>query len=254
MLGIAQWRGLGVDGSRLFSDVSLAQDSESLGVGRHQAVLDPVVDHLDEMPGAVGTAVQVALLGSAVGRFPSRRAWNVADAGRQPLEDWIEPVDHVRFAADHHAVAAFQTPHAAARADIHVVNSLRSQFLCSPHIIDIVRIAPVDESIAGLEVSCQVGDGFVHACRRDHQPDRARPFQLAHEILQVGGACRLFLNELFHGLRRHIEDHAVVASPEEPPRHVGAHSSKADHSKLHDVIPRLERYCPPNCSSFLYWR
>ena len=38
---------------------------EALGVGRHQPVLDPVVHHLDEVPGAVRAAVQEAALAAA---------------------------------------------------------------------------------------------------------------------------------------------------------------------------------------------
>ena len=63
--GIAQRRRLGVDGVRLLADVGGAQDVHALGVGGHEAVLDAVVHHLDEVPGAVRPAVQVALLGGA---------------------------------------------------------------------------------------------------------------------------------------------------------------------------------------------
>ena len=66
MLGVAQRRGLGVDCSwSACAGVGLAQDVEALGVGGHHAVLDAVVHHLDEVPGAVRAAVQVAVLGGA---------------------------------------------------------------------------------------------------------------------------------------------------------------------------------------------
>ena len=45
------------------ADPGVLEDVEPLGVGGHQAVLDAVVDHLDEVPRAAGPAVQVALLG-----------------------------------------------------------------------------------------------------------------------------------------------------------------------------------------------
>src|SRR2546429_5273522 len=45
--------------STLFlAHVGVAQDTQPLSIGGHEAVLDAVVDHLDEMAGAVGTAVQ----------------------------------------------------------------------------------------------------------------------------------------------------------------------------------------------------
>ena len=34
-------------------------------------------------------------------------------------------------------------------------------------------------------------------------------------------------------LRRHVEDHALVAAPDQPPHHVRAHPAQADHSELH---------------------
>src|SRR3984893_1628360 len=119
MLRVAQRRGLGVDHSRLFADVGLAQDSESLGVSRHQAILDTVVDHLDEVAGAVGSTVKIAQLSGAFDLFAPRRRWNVPHARRQAPEDWIETVNYLYFAADHHAVASVQAPHAAAGAHIH---------------------------------------------------------------------------------------------------------------------------------------
>ena len=60
----------------------MVEDVEALGVGRHHAVLDAVMDHLDEVTGAHRSAVQIALLGlvrlafaagSARGRGDSRR-------------------------------------------------------------------------------------------------------------------------------------------------------------------------------------
>ena len=52
---------------RLFADIRGTQHVESFGVGSHEAVLDAVVDHFDEVAGAVRAAVQVALLGGAAG-------------------------------------------------------------------------------------------------------------------------------------------------------------------------------------------
>ena len=71
----------------LLADVGVAQDAESLGVGGHEAVLDAVVHHLDEMAGAVGPAVQIALFGGAADLFAARGAGDIAHAGSQRLED-----------------------------------------------------------------------------------------------------------------------------------------------------------------------
>ena len=63
--GFAQRRGLGVGRVLLLADVGVAQDVHPLRVRRHQPVLDSVVHHLDEVAGAVGPAMQVAVLGGA---------------------------------------------------------------------------------------------------------------------------------------------------------------------------------------------
>ena len=53
------------------------------------------------------------------------------------------------FAADHHAITAFQTPDAAAGAHIHIMNFFRRQFPARADVIDIVGIAAVNEDVAG---------------------------------------------------------------------------------------------------------
>ena len=80
MLGIAQRRRLGVDLVRLLADVGGAQDAQALGIGGHDAVLDAVVHHLDEVTGTIRAAVQVALLGGAADFLAPGRARDIADA------------------------------------------------------------------------------------------------------------------------------------------------------------------------------
>ena len=77
VLGLAQRRGLGVEASSALDFLPMLAELrtvEALGVGGHHAVLDAVVHHLDEVTGAVATAVQVAessavwpVLGDALG-------------------------------------------------------------------------------------------------------------------------------------------------------------------------------------------
>src|SRR5437667_12827503 len=98
--GIAQGCRLRVDGMGLLADVGGSEDAEALRVGGHDPVLDSVVHHLDEVAGAVWPAVQVPLLGRAVGLLPAGRAPDVTRAGRQPGEDPIEAADHVILAAN----------------------------------------------------------------------------------------------------------------------------------------------------------
>src|SRR5215510_7682846 len=114
MLGVTQRRCFRVDGVTLFADVGVAQDAQTLGVSRHDAVFDTVVDHLDEVAGAVLATVQITQFGGTVELFASRGARDVASPRGKALEDRIEMLDRVRLAPDHLAVASLQAPDAAA--------------------------------------------------------------------------------------------------------------------------------------------
>jgi hypothetical protein len=70
------------------------------------------------------TTVQVTFRRRARGLGASRRRRNGAVARRKRFEDRIEMSNDFRLAANHLAVAAFESPHAAARADVNVMNSL----------------------------------------------------------------------------------------------------------------------------------
>src|SRR5262245_36148298 len=111
MLGMAQWCRLSVGRLLFLAHVGVAQDAEALGVSGHNAVFDAIVDHLDKMAGAVGAAMQVTLFGRAVHLLAAWRTRQVTRARRKRREDRIEVLHHVSFAANHHAVTAFQTPH-----------------------------------------------------------------------------------------------------------------------------------------------
>src|SRR3954452_17479006 len=103
MFRIAEGRCLGVDFVRSLTDICAAQDAEPFGVSGHHAILDAVMDHLDEMTGAVWAAVQIALLGCAADSFSSWRTRDVADAGRQRLENRVKSTDCIALSANHHA-------------------------------------------------------------------------------------------------------------------------------------------------------
>src|SRR5664280_320058 len=160
-----------------------------------------------------------------------------SDVYKRQFEDGIEVLHSSVRAADHHAVAALQTPHATAGADVHVVDALGCECLCPADIVDVVGIATVDEDVTGFKIGDDSGDGLVNHGRRDHQPNGARLAKLARKIFQRRGTYSLFLHQLFHRLGEHIENHAFVARFHEPPHHVGAHSSQTYHSQLHCSLP-----------------
>src|SRR6266702_1556120 len=49
------------------------------------------------------------------------------------------------------------------------------------------------------------------------------------------GALGPFAHDLLHGLRVGREAHDLVPAPQEPPRHVAAHSAESNHSDLPGV-------------------
>jgi hypothetical protein len=92
--------------------------------------------------------MQVALLRSARCLVASRSTRYVTDAGRKCREDRIEVLYDIVLAANHHAIASLQTPHAAARAHVHIVDSLWHKFLRAPDVVHVIRIAPIDEDVS----------------------------------------------------------------------------------------------------------
>src|SRR5258706_12479614 len=90
VLGIAQWRSFRVGRfACLFAGISPTQNRDSLRVCRHDAILDSVVHHLDEMTGAIWAAVQVTLLGRTVDLLPADGAGNIADSRSESSEERI---------------------------------------------------------------------------------------------------------------------------------------------------------------------
>src|SRR5437899_13051832 len=94
----------------LLADIGGAQDAEPLGVGGHDAVFDTVVDHLDEVAAATGSAVEIPPLSGAADGFPPRRARDVAGAGSAGRDARIEGLDRRRPAAGHQAGPASTAP------------------------------------------------------------------------------------------------------------------------------------------------
>ncbi len=77
--------------------MGVVEDVEALGVGGHEAVLDAVVDHFDEVAGAVGAAVEIAVLGEVPPELlAAGGAGSFVDAGGEGLERWARSVRKVR--------------------------------------------------------------------------------------------------------------------------------------------------------------
>src|SRR4029077_14436787 len=99
---------------------------------------DSVVDHLYEMTGAIWAAVQVALFGRTVDFVPAWGAGYIAYPRGERSKNWIEPLDGLDLAPNHHAVTPLQPPYTSAGSHINVVDLLQGKLLCTPKIIDVI--------------------------------------------------------------------------------------------------------------------
>src|SRR5882762_443681 len=181
--------------------------------------------------------MQVALFGGASNFFAAGRARCVAATGGERLEDGVEMADGIVFAADHLAIAALESPNAAARADIHIVNAFRREFLGAANVVDVVGVAAVDDDVAGLKLRSQVVQRGVDDAGGHHEPDSARLREFLYEIVERRRTYRTFRAELLHGIGAAVEDNALVTIFLQAAHHVGAHPAETDHAELHSFAP-----------------
>src|SRR5439155_8482826 len=204
-----------------------------LGVGRHEAVLEAVMDHLHEVPGAVRATVQVTLLRRPTPLFATGRARHVPWAGRQRREERVQMTHDVRLAADHEAVAALETEHAAARAAVDVVEPPAGEPGRAVDVVAVVGVPAVDDDVAALEVGDEALECRIDDARRYHEPDDPRLRELLDEGVQRGGAARALAYEGLHGGCRYVVHHAGVPAADEATHHVRSHATQPDHADLH---------------------
>src|SRR5579875_1934592 len=181
-LGLAQRGRLGVDLVLVLARVGVLDDVKALGDRGHHAVLDAVVDHLDEVPGAVGPAVQVPLGGGAAVLRPAGRRHRVALAGGDGPEDRVEPLDRLGLAPDHQAEPALQPPDAAAGAAVDVVDAVGPQLLGPGDVVPVVGVAAVDHHVVGVQQRPQLVQGLLHDAGGHHDPQGPGALQLGHEV------------------------------------------------------------------------
>src|SRR5213083_1844877 len=111
------------------------------------------------MSGPRGTAMDIAGLRSGIAAVAPRRARDVARPGRERGKDRIEPEYRFGVAADHHAIAALEAPHAAAGADVDVMDAAGLQRLGTSDVVLVERIAAVDNDVALFHQPAQLAHG-----------------------------------------------------------------------------------------------
>ena len=147
----------------MLSNVRTAQHGQTLGIGGHDTVLNAVMNHFDEVAGAVWPAMEIALLGGAAAFFePAGVRGMLADARSQRRKNWIEVLDDVRLTANHHAVTTLQPPNTAARPHVYIMDTVWREFFGAPDIVNVVRIAAVDQNVVLLKMGQKIRDTLVH--------------------------------------------------------------------------------------------
>jgi len=98
------------------------------------------------MAGTIGTAMQIAIFGGAalIFRGPECEEQCCPRGRSERRKDRIEVLHDAGLAADHLTVAALEPEHAAAGSGVDVMDSLGAQRFGAIDVIDVVRVAGVD--------------------------------------------------------------------------------------------------------------
>src|SRR6267142_3751038 len=144
--------------------------------------------------------------------------------------------DGVVFAANHLAIAALQSPDPAACSDVDIVNAFGGELLGTADVVDVIRVAAIDDDVAGLQLRGEIMQGGIDHASRNHQPDSARLREFLHEIVERRRTAGPYAAELLHGIRAAVVDDAIVPVFLQATHHIGAHSAQADHTELHFVL------------------
>ena len=152
-------------------------------------------------------------------------------------------IGRVPIAADHHAIAAFETPDAAAGPDIQIADAFRIQHLGVTDIVLEKRVAAIDQGVAFFQKIGEFDDRRMgNRASRQHDPDRARLIELMHEVSEIAARRRALAGEPAHRIGALVIDDAAVPAAHQPAHDVAAHPAKADHAKLHRAVSVLSRY------------
>src|SRR5207249_1255315 len=176
--------------------------------------------------------------------FASRCARDNTTTWCERLKGGLQIAYRFSLASNHQAIAAFETPHTTARADINVENSFGLEFLGAPDIVDIVGIASIHDDVALLHLRLETVDSVIDDGCGHHQPNCAWRLQCANQIFQRGGSDGTLLGQLLHTFLCSVKHNAFVATADETTHHVRAHPAQADHSNLHfEILPSITLRC-----------
>ena len=201
------------------------QEVTGLADQLHVAVFDAIVDHLDEMTGAVPPDPVTA-----------RRA--IGHLCCDGLENRLEVRPRFRRTPRHDGRAVARAFFSARYANAGVKKALGLQLQRPPARIIIIGIAAVNDDVARFEMGQELFDDNVHgAARLHHKHDPARPLEGSGQILETIGANDIPVLRLALDKARHLFGGAVVDPNRETvivhvQDKVLAHYSQPDQSNI----------------------
>src|SRR5262249_53461181 len=159
-------------------------------------------------------------------------AWNISNTRGQCFENGIEMLHGISWATDHHAIAALQTPHTATGADIDVADAASKQILRAANVVNVIRIASIDNNVVFIELGNQAGQCLIDTTRGNHQPHRAGLGKLGEKLVERMSRRGPFFAQSIRCRWIDVVDNALMSTFHEPANHVRAHPSQTDHSEL----------------------
>src|SRR4029077_14068819 len=119
----------------------------------------------------------------------------------------------------------FQSPDAATGADVDVMHALGGAEFGAANVVFEIRVAAVDDGVAGLHGADESLHGFFRGiARRYHDPRGARRVQLADQVVKGRGGDRAFASDTLDGIGAEIGHNHGVTAAHQAPRHVGTHT------------------------------
>src|ERR1051326_4756004 len=227
---IAQWSSLSIDRLLLQTNVGVTQDIQPLGIRCHDTILDAIVNHLDEVACPVRSAVQIPLFGGAPQFLSPRCTFHGPDSRSQCRENRIEMFDGPILAANHQAIAALESPHAAACSNVKIMDAVGFELFSSPDIIVEIRVAAVNNNVVGREEWNEIIQRGIHRGRGYHQPDSTRLGELIDEVSQRSCSARdrSVFQPCLYSARVPGITNASMAGSQQPLCHIGAHAPKSN--------------------------
>src|SRR5262249_25004219 len=142
------------------------------------------------------------------------RARDLAPPGREDFEDRLQIVENLLLTTDHQTITTLNAPDSARHTDVNIVDTHLFKQLRATHVVFEMRIAAVDDYVAGGHKLRQRFDGlFGRGAGGDHHPDGARLSHLFDQFLDRSGAAGAFALQSFDALGVEVEDEAFLPAP-----------------------------------------